>query len=69
MTAVNGISIRTATLSDHHAVRDVRRRSSLSNDGDHEAVGFVAEGLVRTRFGPASRMHLDVEARPGRPAR
>lgn len=29
-------SIRTATLADHHAVREVRRRSSLSNEGDRD---------------------------------
>jgi predicted N-acetyltransferase YhbS len=149
------IVIRTATLSDHDEVRNVRRRSSLSNEGDrgnllanpetleydssplregrtrvavddgnivgfattdgdralelealfvdptsmrrgvgralvrdliddarargitrvnvianhhaldfYEAVGFVADGVVSTRFGDTPRMHLDV-----RPAR
>jgi ribosomal protein S18 acetylase RimI-like enzyme len=28
----------------------------------YEAVGFVRDGLTETRFGPASRMHLDVAA-------
>jgi GNAT superfamily N-acetyltransferase len=143
------VTIRTATLADHGDVRDVRRRASLSNEGDranllanpetleydtapllegrtrvavadgrivgfattdgtdelealfvdplamrmgvarslvddlvdhcratciarinvianphalafYEAVGFVADGLVPTRFGPGHRMHLDV---------
>jgi GNAT superfamily N-acetyltransferase len=31
-----GIVIRTAELADHHEVQDVRRRSSLANDGDRE---------------------------------
>ena len=29
-------TIRTATADDHDAVRDVRRRASLSNEGDRE---------------------------------
>jgi GNAT superfamily N-acetyltransferase len=33
---VEGISIRTATMADHDAVRGVRRRASLSNEGDRE---------------------------------
>ncbi len=36
MSASERISIRTATSADHLAVRDVRRRASLSNDGDRE---------------------------------
>ena len=33
---MDGAEIRTATLADHDAVREVRRRSSLSNAGDRD---------------------------------
>ena len=32
------VAIRTAELADHHEVQDVRRRSSLSNEGDRENI-------------------------------
>jgi GNAT superfamily N-acetyltransferase len=32
------VVIRTAALADHEAVRDVRQRSSLSNEGDRENI-------------------------------
>jgi GNAT superfamily N-acetyltransferase len=31
--------------------------------GFYEKAGFVLEGVVETRFGPGSRMHLDIAAR------
>jgi hypothetical protein len=88
--------VRTALPADMVVLRDVFRRSSLSNDGDrmnllanpdalevsdiavcagrtrvavtanhhalafYEMVGFVFDSQAETRFGPASRMHLDV---------
>jgi GNAT superfamily N-acetyltransferase len=46
-----------------HAGR-VRRIDVTANQNAldfYQAVGFVVDGVAETRFGPASRMHLDIE--------
>jgi hypothetical protein len=53
---------RASSLS-HEGDRGTRRIEVTANPhalGFYEKAGFVVAHDVRTRFGPASRMHLDV---------
>jgi GNAT superfamily N-acetyltransferase len=50
-------------LLDRAAGRGIRRINVVANEhalAFYQALGFVADGRARTRFGDAPRMHLDV---------
>jgi hypothetical protein len=63
--AVVTFLVRLAVAAEMDDLRDLYRRSSLSNDGDRVnllAHSDALDRVVETRFGPASRMRLDVRS-------